>query len=199
MIGRSLLVALLLVTLVGGRAGASAEGLCDRLFVPEGYALDCMVRNEPGQASWVLSVHPVEGAFAPLSELTIRPVSEPVEDPEAWLREQLTLDVSTFDETFEDLLHSDDSPIADTPIIAQLESWRDLLHQAAGWPLAGCEAPASVAEDASWRMSCEWELGPFHQFMALRLVTLGDERYAIKIRAVNERRMRHLVAIANSF
>ena len=48
-------------------------------------------------------------------------------------------------------------------------------------------------------MSCKWEIGPFHQFMALRLITVDDQRYAIKIRAVNERRMRHLVAIANSF
>jgi len=180
-------------------AAIPSDELCERLFVPEGYELDCQVRNQPGQPAWLLSVHPVDGAFAPLSELTVRPVSEAVEDPVAWLREQLTLDVSSFDATLEDLLHSDDSPLADSPLVGQLESSRDLLHQAVGWPLAGCEEPANHADDASWRMSCKWEIGPFHQFMALRLVTLDGERYAVRLRAVNERRMRHLEAIANSF
>ena len=47
--------------------------------------------------------------------------------------------------------------------------------------------------------SCAWEVGPLQQFMALRLITVDGERYAVRIRAMNERRMRHLVAIANSF
>jgi hypothetical protein len=48
-------------------------------------------------------------------------------------------------------------------------------------------------------MECEWQLGPFKQLLALRLVDREGERYAVKIRAMNEHRMRHLVAIANSF
>jgi hypothetical protein len=199
MIGRSTFLALAALCLLGGRAEASEAGLCERLFVPEGYDLDCAVRNDPGQAPWVLTVHPVEGAFAPLSELTIRPLSGPVDDPQAWLREQLTLDLSSFDATLEDLLHGDHSPVADAPIVDQLESWRDLLHQAAGWPLAGCDEPASPDAGETWRMSCKWELGPFQQFMALRLVEADGQHYAVRIRAMNERRMRHLVAIANSF
>jgi hypothetical protein len=35
--------------------------------------------------------------------------------------------------------------------------------------------------------------------MALRLVEADGQHYAVRIRALNERRMRHLVAIANSF
>ena len=71
--------------------------------------------------------------------------------------------------------------------------------QAAGWPLAGCDEPESWRPDDDWHMGCKWEVGPFRQFMALRLVTLDGERYAVRIRAMNEHRMRHLVAIANSF
>jgi hypothetical protein len=84
-------------------------------------------------------------------------------------------------------------------MVGQLESWRGLLRLAAGGPLAGCDAPESGAADASWRMDCRWEVGPFRQFMALRLITVDGERYAVRIRAMNEHRMRHLVAIANSF
>lgn len=180
-------------------AGAAPNGLCKRLFVPEGYQLTCSVRGEAAADGWNLTVHPAAGAFAPLSELTIRPVDDPVDDPRAWLREQLTLDMSHFDATLDDLLHGADSPIADSPLVGQLESWRGLLRAVAGWPLSGCAEPESVAGGKTWRMACMWELGPFHQFLTLRLVTRDDQRYAVKIRAMNEHRMRHLIAIANSF
>jgi hypothetical protein len=196
---RSNLVALATLLVLGTPAGAAEPSLCERLFVPEGYALTCSIEGDPAVGAWNLLVQPAEGAFAPLSELTIRPVDEPVADPAAWLEEQLTLDMSQFDATLNELLHSPDSPVADTPIVGQLESWRGVLRAAAGWPLAGCADPESVAGGETWRMECEWQLGPFKQLLALRLVDREGERYAVKIRAMNEHRMRHLVAIANSF
>ncbi len=71
-------------------------------------------------------------------------MTDPVADPQAWLREQLTLDMTSFDQTLDDLLHGDDSPIADSPLAGQLESWRGMLHSVAGWPLTGCAEPASL-------------------------------------------------------
>jgi hypothetical protein len=196
---QSNVVALAGLLALGAPAGAAEHSLCERLFVPEGYALTCSVEGDPAAGGWNLLVQPAEGTFAPLSELTIRPVDEPVADPAAWLEEQLTLDMSQFDATLNDLLHSPDSPVADTPIVGQLESWRGVLRAAAGWPLAGCADPESVAGGETWQMECEWQLGPFKQLLALRLVDRDGERYAVKIRAMNEHRMRHLVAIANSF
>jgi hypothetical protein len=56
-----------------------------------------------------------------------------------------------------------------------------------------------LARDETWEMACEWEVGPLRQFMRFRLIEKGSERYAIRIRTMNEQRLRHLVAIANSF
>jgi hypothetical protein len=196
---RSNLLALAGLIALSAPTSAAENELCERLFVPEGYSLACAVEGNPAAGDWSLVVQPAEGAFAPLSELTIRPVSEPVEDPADWLKRQLTVDMTQFDATLEGLLHGPDSPIADATIVDQLESWRGLLHAAAGWPLAGCAEPESRPGDNSWRMACKWEVGPFHQFLTLRLVDRDGERYAVKIRAMNEHRMRHLVAIANSF
>jgi hypothetical protein len=196
---RSNLVALAGLLALGAPAGAAENSLCERLFVPEGYALTCSVEGGPATGGWNLLVRPAEGAFAPLSELTIRPVDEPVADPAAWLRQQLTLDMSQFDATLNDLLHSPDSPVADTTIVSQLEAWRGVLRAAAGWPLAGCAEPQKLASGKTWQMECEWRVGPFEQLLALRLVDRDGERHAVKIRAMNEHRMRHLVAIANSF
>ncbi len=167
--------------------------------MPDGYRLSCSLQGGSGQTGGQLMVQPAEGTFAALSELTIRPVDQPVDDPAKWLRDQLTLDISSFDATLDDLLNSPDSPIADSPMVGQLESWRGMLHSVAGWPLTGCGAPASGAGDDSWHMDCEWQLGPFRQYLALRLVSRDGARYAVEIRAMNEHRLRNLVAIANSF
>ncbi|MDH3662264.1 MAG: hypothetical protein OEU92_19920, partial [Alphaproteobacteria bacterium] len=46
---------------------AASEQPCDRLFVPEGYALTCTVERKPGDDAWEVSVHPTDGTFASLS------------------------------------------------------------------------------------------------------------------------------------
>jgi len=178
---------------------AASDDLCGRLFVPEGYRVDCSLVGGRAGAGGELTVQPAEGTFATLSELTIRRVDEPVGDPAAWLRQQLTLDMSSFDAALDDLVNSPDSPVADTPMVDQLDRWRGLMHSVAGWPLTGCGAPENVADRDSWRMDCEWRLGPFRQYLALRLITRDGARYAVNIRAMNEHRLRNLVAIANSF
>ena len=93
-----------------------------------------------------------------------------------------------------------DSPITGTPLAEQLDAWRGLLGSAATWPLTGCGEPASLAGGIDgWEMACDWQLGPLRQYMRLRLVERAGVRYAMTIRTMNEQRLRHLVAIANSF
>ena len=107
--------------------------------------------------------------------------------------------MSSFDAAIDELLNSPDSPVADSPMVGQLESWRGTLHSVAGWPLTGCGAPESRAGGERWQMDCEWQLGPFRQYLALRLINRDGARYAVQVRAMNEHRLRNLVAIANSF
>jgi hypothetical protein len=179
-------------------AGAAGD-LCARLFVPEGYDLGCALESDPGGGGMAAVVQPTDSTFGPLSELTLRRVEEPVEDPATWLREQLTLDLSPVDAALGELTRDADSPITDTPLAEQLRDWRALLDSAASLPLAGCSEPAPRAGSDVWEMACDWELGPLRQYMRFRLVERAGERYAIRIRTMNEQRLRHLVAIANSF
>ncbi len=195
----SIVLALAGLIALGGPAGAAADDPCARLFVPDGYRLTCTHPGGPEQAGWQLTVQPAEGAFAPLSELSIHRVVQPVDDPAKWLRAQLTVEMSSFDAALDDLLHGADSPIADTEMASQLESWRGLLHSVAGWPLTGCGAPENHAGSDRWGMNCQWQLGPFRQYLDLRLITRDGARYAVQIRAMNEHRLHNLVAIANSF
>ena len=185
-------------------AGAAAwaqptSALCARLTVPDGLELDCILQSDSTSAGPAAVVRPTDSDFAPLSELRLRRVEETIEDPAAWLREQLTLDLTPLDAAIDELIHGPDSPITGTPLADQLQSWRGLLGSAAALPLAGCEDPVRLVRDETWEMVCEWEVGPLRQFMRFRLVERDGERYAIRIRTMNEQRLRHLVAIANSF
>jgi hypothetical protein len=185
-----------------GPAAAAQPGgdLCARLSVPEGTGLRCTVQSEPAGPGPNAVVQPTDSEFAPLSELTLRRVEEQVQDPAAWLREQLTLDLSPVDAALNDLIHGADSPITGTPLAEQLQSWRGLLGSAAALPLSGCRDPARLSGGLeAWEMACEWELGPLRQYVRFRLAERGGDRYAIRIRTMNEQRLRHLVAIANSF
>jgi hypothetical protein len=176
-----------------------AEALCARLSVPAGLQLDCVVQSDTAGAGVAAILRPTDSEFGPLSELRLHRVEEAVDDPAAWLREQLTLDLTPLDAAIDELIHGPDSPITGTPLADQLQSWRGLLGSAATLPLAGCRNPVRLARAETWEMACEWEVGSLRQFMRFRLIERDGERYAIRIRTMNEQRLRHLVAIANSF
>ena len=175
------------------------EALCARLTVPDGLELDCVVQSDAADAGVAAVVRPTDSEFGPLSELQLRRVEEAIDDPAAWLREQLTLDLTPLDAAIDELIHGPDSPITGTPLAQQLQSWSGLLGSAATLPLVGCRDPVRLARDEIWEMVCEWEVGSLRQFMRFRLIERDGERYAIRIRTMNEQRLRHLVAIANSF
>ena len=175
------------------------EALCARLTVPDGLELDCVVQSDAAGAGVAAVVRPTDSEFGPLSELQLRRVEEAIDDPAAWLREQLTLDLTPLDAAIDELIHGPDSPITGTPLAQQLQSWRGLLGSAATLPLTGCRDPVRLVRDETWEMVCEWEVGSLRQFMRFRLIERDGERYAIRIRTMNEQRLRHLVAIANSF
>jgi hypothetical protein len=195
----ALLIGTMCLACAGAPAAAQPADLCARLFVPDGIGLSCTLESDPAASGAAAVVQPTDSEFAPLSELTLRRVEEPIDDPEEWLRKQLTLDLSPIDSALEELIHGADSPIPGTPLAEQLQSWRGLLGSAARLPLSGCNDPTHLAGDDTWQMACEWELGPLRQYITFRLIERGDEYYAIRIRTMNEQRLRHLAAIANSF
>ena len=133
----------------------ATEDLCARLSVPDGVGLACLVRSDPAGSGMAAVVQPTDSDFAPLSELTLRRVEGPIEEPAEWLRQQLTLDLSPVDAALNELIHGADSPITGTPLAEQLQSWRGLLGAAATLPLTGCGDPARLAGGEAWEMACE--------------------------------------------
>ena len=179
-------------------AAAVPADPCGLLFVPEGYQLRCTVQRGVAD-DWRLVIRPDESIpFGALSELSVEPVEEPA-DPQAWLRDQLRLDLSGLEHAVRALAESDDSPFTDEAVVAPLQAWLGVMTSLAELPLQSCEEPAggSTLREGS-ELACAWQLGPLQQHLLIRLVERDGQHYVVRVRAMNERRLRHLVAIANS-
>lgn len=202
---RPLASALALGLLVPGAAAEAAPSPCDELFIPEGYQLTCTLEGSSESGIWIARVRPSEGAFDDLTELRLEPVEGPIDEPELWLRERMVVDVSGFEAALDELLADPDSPLGDLPLDRSLDDWGDMMRALGQLPLRGCAEPvryaggADTGEPGRYEIACVWRLGPFTQYMNVRLLNRDGQDYAIRLRAVNERRLRHLKAIANSF
>lgn len=179
-------------------AASAATEPCDRLFVPEGYELTCTVEHKAGDRSWVVSVHPLDGTFAGLSKLELTPVEDAVTDPGSWLQQQVKIDVSSLDEALTSFLDDQDNPFSGESWWQSLKGLKDVVHSLSDLPLTSCAEPQQ-AENGDWKISCEWGIGTLRQYMTVRLAEREGAFYALRVQAMNERRYRHLLAIANSF
>ena len=184
---------------VAMNAAEAATEPCDRLFVPEGYELTCTVERHLGSDDWQVSVHPMDGAFASLSELTLTPIDEGIADPAGWLREQIKIDVSGLEDALTGFLDDEDNPFAGESWWNSLRGLKDVVHSISDLPLDACDEPVERSGDLGWSIDCEWGIGSLRQYLSVRLAERDGMFYGLRIQSMNPRRHRHLQAIANSF
>lgn len=159
----------------------------------------------PSGGDWepVLTVGPEPGSFSELSQIQLRRVTGDVKNPDEWLESRMTVDVGTSGDA-DELLNSPDSPFADPTFDALKEAIPHLfrgLEQLSKMPLSFCEGPETAynATGDLRELYCVYQVGPLRQYVTLRLQEAGGQWYFTEIRAMNEKRLRHLIAIANSF
>lgn len=196
-------------TILGGvlmlcLGGFGTPAAAQHFDIPEGFMVveDLEV---PRSAEWepVLTVQPDPGSFSELSQIQLRRVTSEVDDPDKWLSARMTVDVGTSSGA-EELLNSPDSPFADPIFDALKEAIPHLfrgLEQLSKMPLSFCEGPQTAYNAAGElrELYCVYQVGPLRQYVTLRLQQAGGQWYYTDIRAMNEKRLRHLIAIANSF
>ena len=179
---------------------ATAADLCGALLVPDDYRLTCTPGDVSPDAEEVAVIEPVEGMFRPLSRLTVRRLAEPVGDADAWLRRQVTVDLGGLDDYVAGIVDDVDSPFAGTSFGDALVGLTREFEDLGKLPLKGCErSDPEIGGESVREMRCLYEAGPLRQHLIVRLVDRGGETYALTMRAMNERRLRHLLAIANAF
>lgn len=190
------LVACILAVPSGGRAQS--------FTVPDGFEV-ADSSSEPGEPGLqpLLRVQPASGTFSELSSLTLSEITRSVEDPNEWLESRVTVEAGSR-ENLEEFLDSPDSPFG-SPAFDPLRSFLPRLYEGltslGRAPLAFCDAPIDIDVTAgnARELACTFKAGPFQRFLVYRLQQVGDRTFYIRIDSVNERRLRHLKAIANSF
>ncbi len=196
-IGVSILVAFALVAGAGPATPQSFD-------VPDGFdVVDDATIGPDGDWRGLVQVLPEPGPFSDLSRISLREVAGDVDDPAAWLNSRMAVEIGAR-AAAEALVASPDSPFGDPMFDGLREALPGLfsgLDRLAKMPLDFCEGPAESynASGALQELYCVFSVGPFRQFIVLRLQEVDDRWYYTEVRAMNERRLRHLLAIANSF
>jgi len=194
-------VTFLAVSLLGACASPKAQ----TFDVPEPFTVEHDFASEAGDdLRPIVQVQPEDGAFSHLSRLALYQVEAEIGDPEAWLKDRVALNLVQPEADPEGWFESPDSPFADPSfdflrdIVPEfLEGMRSLGRL----PLEACDDPTrdDNAVGSYYELDCEWSVGPLAQYSQFRLQQVDGDWYLIEIEAMNERRFRHLIAIANSF
>ena len=197
-------LAALAVAQVAGAIAVPRQAGAAGFEVPDGFVA-VPEDGPPPAKDWepVLSVRPKDSPFAELTSLSLRRVKGPVEDPDAWLKERLTVDVPS-DAEVGAVLDSPDSPFADPAFDVLRQAMPQLFAGLRGLGRIGaelCDKPQGAynAAGSLREMYCTFQIGPLRQYMLLRLQKVGGDWYYTEIKTANDRRLRELIGIANTF
>jgi hypothetical protein len=197
---RRLTAALILLGALSGSVRAAPADLCSALSVPKELGLSCEAADP---ATRGIVIQPTKGDFASLSRMTVWPL-DPVKDklawsdPTAWLRQHVAIDTSGVAGALGNLVDDPDSPFGGSVLKGALGTLMSGLDSLAKAPLAACDEPASRSH-GRWDMRCTFGADGLGLDLVLRIQAAGDDRYGVNMRTMNEQRLRHLEAIANSF
>lgn len=195
------------LSLIGMALMAGGAARAQTFDVPDGFSSEVVRESDrAGGMVSVLRVQPENGAFANLSAIDMRPLNEAVADADGWLRARMTAwsDSLYADSEANGMFDGPDSPFADPAFDALregLSSLTERLKSLGSLPLDYCDDPRGRRNGAGElrEMSCTFSLGPVRHHVVLRLQEVAGVWYYTRIRTMNERRLRHLLAIANSF
>jgi len=182
----------------------SSAGAAQQFDVTDGFVIAPEADTDISE-DWtrVTAIRPAEGPFSELSTIALRAVRGEVTDPDAWLAARLTAQIGD-PRAVEEVFTSPDSPFSDPVFDALKKSLPELfagLQDLGRIPLHFCEKPTTGynASGEFRELFCNYTFGPVRQFVVLRLQDTKKGWYFTEIKTMNERRLRHLVAIANSF
>jgi hypothetical protein len=171
---------------------------------PNGFVVTEIPKAQPSNGlRELLTVRPEMGPFAELSAIRLHEVTISIEDPDDWLRGRVSL-YEADSAGAKEFLESPDSPFDDPAFDVVRKALPELfesLNRLGELPLEFCEGPTIGynAEGQFRELYCVFEVGPLRQYNVMRLQEVSGDWFFTEIRTMNERRLRHLLGIANSF
>ncbi|MGF1562707.1 MAG: hypothetical protein ACFB3T_11075 [Geminicoccaceae bacterium] len=188
----------LVLAMAGALTARASENLCALMAIPAELELDCVTELRADGHVEAKVTPADETWFAPLTSLRVYQLPEPVDDPDAWLRERLVVDLSGTTNAVSAFLAGPDSPLDGNAWAEQLAGSVEQLEAFQDLPLQGCDAPQDRPGGSAREMRCAWPLGPLTQYLSLRYVERDGVAYGVTMRTMNERRLEHLAALANA-
>jgi len=171
---------------------AAAENFCPALAVPEALDLVCQV-----EADGATIVQGRDNPFAGFNQLRLQRLEEPVDDPEAWLRQAVTLDTSSISETLRGWMRHPDNPLKPEVVEPSLEALERTLGQLEALSDTVCEEPRQVGP-ARWAISCRFDVTVADGLLRLELRrTAAGPPVAIEMRTASDQRARQFEALLN--
>ncbi len=189
--GLLLVVVAVLAAMAVGRAGD--EGVCGLLAVPPGFDVRC---ERDALGSRLVVTDP--SAAYPFERLTLRELSRARDGlawtrPRRWLERQLTLDTRALTTGLEELRREAEEPVLAT----LLEGLARLFDRLGGVALTACDHRRT--RTGQRLLACRFGRDPLELHLQLRLIALGERRFAVNITTLDRRRLRRFEAIANGF
>lgn len=197
----SLAFALLVAAGLVAPAADAQSDPCASLFVPPESGLVCESSAEDDRVR--ASVTPTDGPFAEFSRMTLREL-DPERDalawrrPERWLRAQMEVDLGDYVAMLQRFARDPDNPFGGESARSVLEGLAAALDKLGRLALAGCRDPRRL-RSGQQVLRCRFGREPLALHVQVRLVAADERRWAINIRSLSARRLRHLEAVANSF
>lgn len=171
--------------------GAAAEDFCAALDVPAVLELECRTLADGGTV-----VQGDDTPLAALNQLRLRRLAAPVEDPEAWLREQMTVDTSGLAQSLKSWVQHPDNPIKPEALQPSLDALLGALRGVETLALTGCEAPLERAP-GRWSMRCRYDATVAEGVVYQELRLTDGLPVAIDFRAASAQRVRQFEALLN--
>ncbi len=173
--------------------------------VPDGFTATIGAQAQVSR-EWrpILTVRPDKGPFSELSAIHLHRVMGKVKNPESWLQDRLTLSMGSGDSDPGAIFTSPDSPFADPYFDSLRKTIPELmqfLEKVGRLPLDACDKPRAGynATGTFHELYCVFAIGPVRQYIVLRLQKAKGRWFYTEVRTMNERRLRQLLAIADTF
>lgn len=174
---------------------AAARDFCPLLAIPDELGLRCQTVYEGGTA--VTIVEATEQPFSGLNRLRLRELDAPVADPAAWLRAQVSLDLSEHQAALDDFAENPDNPFAPDWLAPMIDTARQALDNVEGLAQAPCEPILASGNGLRWSLRCNYNAVLIQQTLFVELRDPNRRPIAIDYRAANPKRERHFLALIN--
>ena len=183
---------------------AENSAMAQYFLIPDGYKVETTYK-ELGNGSTLrgTKITPKKGQFSYLSSIIMLPISETSLDPTKWLEDHMTLNIGV-NRILKDLVVDPDNPFIkqeNRKLHNLIENSLVKLSQFQKWPLDFCKPISVVTNPAGSgeELVCQYPIGPMTQYLVVRVQKVNNLWYRTTIRTMNKKRLRHFLAITNSF